>query len=342
MSIKKDGEKWLVDLRPSGRSGKRFRRKFDKKSEALAYEKHILSTHHNKEWLGLPDDKRLLSELIEIWWIKSGQLKRTASNYRKKLDLVCRELGNPPVNKINNAMVSNWQLNRMSKGQSANTVRRLTSCLSNVFTVLIETGDFNAPHPLKDLKQPAPNRSEMTYLTTYQIDALLSAVQSHPELSKIVDICLSTGSRWRETVTLKPMNLSPYRIRFTNTKTGKPRTVPISEELYKKLQTNVSGNLFSYDPQKELYEIMDSLEFNLPKGQKVHVLRHTFASHFIMNGGNILTLKEILGHASITQTMTYAHLAPDHLIDAVKLNPLSRLRDPQNDHTHDPTRPITI
>ncbi|CAM3025359.1 hypothetical protein VINE108274_14090 [Vibrio neptunius] len=34
-----------------------------------------------------------------------------------------------------------------------------------------------------------------------------------------------------------------------------------------------------------------------------------------MNGGDILTLKEILGHASINQTMTYAHLAPDHIYD---------------------------
>ena len=120
MSIKKDGEKWLVDLRPSGRNGKRFRRKFDKKAEALAYEKHILSTHHNKEWLGLPVDKRRLSELIDIWWIKSGQLKRTATNYRKKVELICRELGDPTVNNIDAALISNWQLERMARGHKAN------------------------------------------------------------------------------------------------------------------------------------------------------------------------------------------------------------------------------
>ncbi len=46
-------------------------------------------------------------------------------------------------------------------------------------------------------------------------------------------------------------------------------------------------------------------------------------SHFAMNGGNILTLQRILGHASINMTMRYAHLSPDHLQDAVRLNPLS-------------------
>lgn len=39
----------------------------------------------------------------------------------------------------------------------------------------------------------------------------------------------------------------------------------------------------------------------------------TFASHFMMNGGNILTRQKILGHSSLTLTMRYAHLAPDFL-----------------------------
>ncbi|MGQ8705423.1 tyrosine-type recombinase/integrase [Serratia sp. TSA_198.1] len=61
----------------------------------------------------------------------------------------------------------------------------------------------------------------------------------------------------------------------------------------------------------------------LPDGQATHVMRHTFASHFMMNGGNILTLQKILGHATINQTMVYAHFAPDYLNDAVCLNPLA-------------------
>jgi integrase len=44
-----------------------------------------------------------------------------------------------------------------------------------------------------------------------------------------------------------------------------------------------------------------------------HTLRHTFASHFVMAGGNILTLQKILGHTDIKLTLVYAHLAPDYL-----------------------------
>ena len=44
-----------------------------------------------------------------------------------------------------------------------------------------------------------------------------------------------------------------------------------------------------------------------------HTLRHSFASHFVMSGGNILTLQKILGHSDIKMTLVYAHLAPDFL-----------------------------
>ncbi len=75
--------------------------------------------------------------------------------------------------------------------------------------------------------------------------------------------------------------------------------------------TRVSDNPFS-DAIKEA-------GIQLPKGQRMHVLRHTFASHFMMNGGDVLTLQKILGHQTITMTMRYAHLSPDHLADAIKL-----------------------
>jgi len=42
-----------------------------------------------------------------------------------------------------------------------------------------------------------------------------------------------------------------------------------------------------------------------------------------MGGGHIVTLKEILGHASLSMTMRYAHLAPDHLNDAISLGPMA-------------------
>ncbi|CAM3025376.1 tyrosine-type recombinase/integrase [Vibrio neptunius] len=109
----------------------------------------------------------------------------------------------------------------------------------------------------------------MTYLTLKQTQDLLDYLKNDWELLKIVEISLATGSRWRETITLKSSNLSPYRIRFTNTKTGKPRTVPISKQLYDDIYPENGGNLFSEDPQVRLGKIFTKLGFDIyPKGKR--------------------------------------------------------------------------
>ncbi len=51
---------------------------------------------------------------------------------------------------------------------------------------------------------------------------------------------------------------------------------------------------------------------------KFHDTRHTFASHYMMNGGSIIDLKELLGHSNLRETMGYTHLSKEHLQEATK------------------------
>ncbi len=98
----------------------------------------------------------------------------------------------------------------------------------------------------------------------------------------------------------------------------------IDNELYTEIPQKY-GRLFAryYSAFKT---VVRRAKIELPAGQLSHVLRHTFASHFMMNVGNILMLQRILGNTDIKMTMRYAHFAPDHLNDAVMFNPLVRLR----------------
>jgi integrase len=50
----------------------------------------------------------------------------------------------------------------------------------------------------------------------------------------------------------------------------------------------------------------------------LHDLRHTFASNYMMNGGEIFKLQKMLGNTDIKMTMRYAHLSPEHLYESVE------------------------
>ena len=77
------------------------------------------------------------------------------------------------------------------------------------------------------------------------------------------------------------------------------------------------GLLFPEASYAEFRRILKEVKPDLPAGQATHALRHSFAMHFMINGGNIITLQRILGHTKIAQTMVYAHFAPQYLQDAI-------------------------
>ena len=141
----------------------------------------------------------------------------------------------------------------------------------------------------------------------------------NPHVEIITLICLATGARWSEAEKLKSIGLRNGGITFSGTKSGKVRSIPISAEL----EANIRQHWKQFgQPNSAITSFRRALAkttIQLPKGQAAHSLRHTFASHFIQNGGNILTLQKILGHSSLAMTLRYAHLAPDHLYDAVLL-----------------------
>ena len=147
----------------------------------------------------------------------------------------------------------------------------------------------------------------------------------------VASICLATGARWSEAETLKTSQIKNASIHFHKTKSGKVRVIPIDEHLHSEILSHISKN--KIDSGKIIFEscmgafrkALERAKITLPDGQMTHVLRHTFASYFMQNGGNILTLQKALGHSTLNMTMRYAHLAPDHLEEIKNNNALARL-----------------
>lgn len=331
MAIKKTLTGWLVDSQPGGRGGKRFRKTFVTKAEALAYEAW-LKTKINEvpEWQPARRDLRKLSDLVDVWYEHHGAGLRAGKNTNSRLKHLCVALGNPYADKFTPEMFASYRRKRLEEGISQNNLNREHSYLRSVFNELTRLGYWKSENPLAKIRQFKIQEKELTYLTTEQIKRLLTEMGAGKNTDAIVitKICLSTGSRWSEAEEIRKTQIQKGLLQFALTKTGKNRAVPVDdvlhEELMRRAEASESARLFKYS-YSAFRDAIERSGIKLPEGQLTHVLRHTFASHFMMNGGNILTLQRILGHSSLAMTMKYAHLAPDHLQEAVKLNPLSRM-----------------
>lgn len=320
MSIKKlEGGQYEVDVWPRGRNGKRIRRRFEKKQEAVLFERYVLANADKKEWLGASVDRRTLSELLDTWWLLYGQTQENGEIEKRHLNKTIRALGDPAVNRLNKRMIAQHRSQRLEAGISAATINRDIYRFSGMFSTLIKLEEYRKENPCKGLEPLKEAPPAMTYLAKSEISRLLDTLTGDDR--RVALLCLSTGARWGEASTLRGEQVNHGRVTFLKTKNGKKRTVPISEELEKEIKTSDKGLLFKVD-YENFCERLKQVKPDLPRGQATHVLRHTFASWFMMNGGNIIALQQILGHASIQQTMVYAHLAPDYLQYAVTLNPL--------------------
>lgn len=327
---------WLADFRVDGKDSRRIRKKFATKGEAVSYEQYYRDEAQNKPWMGEKEDRRRLSEIIELWHNLHGQALVASKTRLAKLQIVCNGLGNPIAAQLTAKDWAHYRDRRL-RGEIDNgfhkdpadwvvkpiTVNREQQYLMAVFNELKRLGEWTLPNPLEGIRVFAEAEKEMSWLTPPQIVQLFKACEQYGKdnLTTIVKVCLATGARWSEAERLSRWQLSPYKLTFTKTKGKKNRTVPIPKWLYDELSSR-QGPMFKpcYQEFKKMLALTDIV---LTEGQKTHVLRHTFAAHFMMNGGNILVLQKILGHSNIRETMRYAHFAPDHLEEAAVLNPIA-------------------
>ncbi len=333
MSIIKTSGGWLVDIQPGGRGQKRIRKTLPTKAKALEFEAWAKTqVTQNDGWVKPKKNLTKLSVLIDLWQSHHGIQLRHTRTY-STLKRVCVGLGDPIAAHLKSEHFAVYRSARLADGVTPNTVNREHAYLRAVFNELIRLGFWTDENPLARLRQFKIAERELSYLDDDEIRALLTALDLRTDRDAllITKICLASAARWNEAESLRIAQLHSGMIHFTQTKTDKNRSVPIDDrlaeeirEFYKAEGRHQTGRIFKSSVGAFRMAVKESGIELLP-GQLTHVLRHTFASHFMMNGGNILTLQRVLGHSSLQTTMIYAHLSPEHLQEAKMLNPLARL-----------------
>ncbi|MCY1280893.1 Tyrosine recombinase XerC [compost metagenome] len=330
MSITKlpDG-RWFADVEPI--KGKRFRKRFKTKGEAQRFEATIRQKCiESPAWSPKPKDRRRFSELVQLWYDLHGHALRDAERRLSKLQQLAVRLRDPVALGFDASLYGQLRRKRLEEGISGKTLNNELGYVRAVFNELKDLGQIDYANPLAGVKLLKLQERELSWLTNEQITELLDAIRNgcdNPHTELVTLLCLATGARWSEAEKLIPQRLQGNVVTYAGTKSGKVRSVPIPAELADRLRAHWRTHGLFTSSITSFRRALERTSIELPEGQASHALRHSFASHFMMNGGNILTLQKILGHSTLTMTMRYAHLSPDHLQDAVRFGPLSVARE---------------
>ena len=335
MIKKRPDGKWKVDVQPGGRGQKRYTRIFRTQADAKAYETWVQGqVQQQPGWAEPKADRRRYSELVELWWNAHGQSLAAGKNTKARLLAIGTTLRNPPANAFTASMFTTYRAKRIDEGLAPATANRELAYVRSMFNELKRIGEWKGENPVAAIRGFRVQETELTWLSLEQVAKLLSTCE-RPEarnahLPLIVRVALSTGARWSEAEELRISQVRDDHLYFVKTKNGRARSVPVDPELTAALRKHhedyseddrIFGTAYS-----AFRKALDVAEIELPDGQLTHVLRHTFASHFVQSGGNIVALQKLLGHSDLKTTMRYAHLAPGHLADARTLNPLTKLK----------------
>ncbi len=124
------------------------------------------------------------------------------------------------------------------------------------------------------------------------------------------------------------MDFNNSIITIQESKSGKKRMLPMDDTVCETLKVLPSrfkkGYVFPspVGEGKPLYDCRKQFSNAVKQAGignfRFHDLRHTFASHLVMSGVDPMTGKELLGHTTLTMTIRYSHLAPDHRMRAIQ------------------------
>jgi integrase/recombinase XerD len=238
----------------------------------------------------------------------------------------------------------------LSKNVKSPTQARIISGLRRFYDYLI-LEDIIATNPIQNIETPKIGINLPVTLTIQEIDNIISSIKLTSKTGvrniAIVELLYSCGLRVSELINLKISDLffKESLIKVTG-KGNKERFVPISTQAqlyinnyikdircFKKIKKNFEDTLFLNERGSSLSRVMIfiilkelSISSNIKKKIGPHTFRHSFATHLIENGADLITIQNMLGHENITTTERYLHVTKKHLIDSMmKFHPRTKM-----------------
>lgn len=243
------------------------------------------------------------------------------------------------LDQVKRRQVSSFIAHLIEHGLSPRSVNRKISAIQSLFNYFIRKNEL-AINPANNVQRPKVGSSLPAFVREESIAELFEEIDFEDSYAgsrdrMILLVFYSCGLRRDELINLKIEDVNHFDCTIkVFGKRNKERIVPITRELLRDLNLyiNIRASLnsnFSYlfltETSKKLYP---SLVYKIVKKylslvstmekRSPHVLRHSFATHLLNEGANLQSIKELLGHSSLSATQVYTHTSLDKLKDVYR------------------------
>ena len=287
----------------------------------------------------------LIEKFIEYLKIEKNYSVNTLSAYKKDLIefqvFINENFDKCVIENVDYKIIRSWIVLLVNKNLSNRSINRKVSSLKSFYKFLVKTETINsspliAHSPLKQSKKIQVQFSKDEIGALLDSDYFKSDYKGVLQKT-IISFFYFTGVRRIELINLKTsdINMNSYTIRIMG-KRNKERIIPMLPKLkesineYLKIKSHEFNNVISdylfisksgiQLSEKYVYRTVNEY-FKLvsPKVKKApHVLRHSFATHLINEGADINSVKELLGHSSLSATQVYSHTSMKRIKEVFK------------------------
>jgi len=279
-------------------------------------------------------DVTVIEKFIEHLWLESGLQDNTLSADKSDLNQWQVWLFKQPERTLLNASredVLNYLSTRYMQGLSNRSQARLLSSISRFYRYLLRE-KWRGPDPSALIDRPKLAKTLPDHLSEAEVESLLNAPNSDDFMGlrdkAMLEILYACGLRVSELVSLKQSSVNQRQgvLRLWG-KGNKERLVPLGEiahewlDCYSRQRVILRGGVDSeflflsnrgkaMSRQNFWYRIKQYAQLaGIRKSISPHTLRHAFATHLLNHGADLRVVQLLLGHASLSTTQIYTHVA---------------------------------
>lgn len=288
-----------------------------------------------------PADAALLDEFLDVLWLQDGLARNTLASYRSDLALFAHWL--PSQDKsliaVDEVDINTYlaHLHAQPKPPKATSQRRLHTVLRRFYHWLLDQGRITGD-PLLNVQVPLPTSRFPKTLSEKNIEDLLLAPDISTPLGlrdrALLELLYATGLRVSELTGLRlfEVSLADGLVR-TFGKGAKERLIPVGEIAGEWLERYLREGRPALLGNKTCDEVFvtrrgagmtrqmawtlikkHAVQAGIPRERiSPHVLRHAFATHLLNHGADLRVVQMLLGHADISTTQVYTHVARERL-----------------------------